>query len=131
MIKKILLGLLLLVAVLFAVLLVNTLRFSSIQSQEATLPAPEVSEKALANFKGAINIKTISYGDPSKVDTTQFIAFHNYLERTYPLIHTQLKREKVDHFSLLYTWEGKNASLKPVILMAHQDVVPIEEGTEK
>lgn len=131
MIKKILLGLLIIVAVLFTVLLINTLRFSSNQSHEAALPAPEVSEKALADFKGAINIKTISYGDPSKVDTAQFIAFHGYLQKTYPLIHAQLKREKVDHFSLLYTWEGKNPQLKPVILMAHQDVVPIEEGTEK
>ena len=131
MIKKILFGLLVAVAVLFAVILVNTIRFSSIQPHEATLRAPEVSEKELTNFTNAIKIKTISYGDPSKTDTSQFIAFHDYLEKTYPLIHAQLKREKVDRFSLLYTWEGKNPQLKPVVLMAHQDVVPIEAGTEK
>src|SRR5882672_1184718 len=131
MIKKILLGLLGIVAVLVAVLLFNTIRFSSIQSHEAALPAPEVTEKTLTNFTGAINFKTISFGDASQFDSTQFIAFHNYLEKTYPLVHTQLKREQVKRFSLLYTWEGKNSQLKPVVLMAHQDVVPIEAGTEK
>jgi len=31
----------------------------------------------------------------------------------------------------LYKWVGKNASLKPYIIMAHQDVVPIEEASRK
>ena len=131
MIKKILLGLMGAVAVLIVVLLFNTIRFSSIQTHEAALPAPEVTEKALTNFTGAIHFKTISFGNASLFDSVQFIAFHDYLEKAYPLVHAQLKKEKVARFSLLYTWEGKNPQLKPVILMAHQDVVPIEEGTEK
>jgi carboxypeptidase PM20D1 len=131
MIKKILLGLLFALIALVAVVLFNTFRFSSIQQKGAALPAPEVTEQALDHFKGAVNIKTVSYLDASKIDTTQFVTFHQYLEKTYPLIHAQLKLEKVARFSLLYTWEGKNPQLKPAILMAHQDVVPIEEGTEK
>jgi carboxypeptidase PM20D1 len=131
MIKKILLWSLFALLILFAVVLFKTLQFSSNQMKEVAFPAPEVSEKALADFKGAINIKTISYGDVAQIDTTQFLAFHDYLEKTYPLIHSQLKREKVARFSLLYTWEGKNPQLKPAILMAHQDVVPIEEATQK
>ena len=131
MIKKFLFGLLGAVAVLVVVVLVITLQFSSIQQNETAVPAPEVSEQALANFTGAIRIKTVSYADAAKIDSTQFTAFHSYLEKTYPLIHAQLKRETVNRLSLLYTWEGKNPQLKPVILMAHQDVVPIEEGTEK
>ncbi len=131
MIKKIILWLLFAVLVLVVVLVFNTLRFTSIQLHEEAFPAPEVSDKALANFKGAINIKTISYGDVALIDTTQFLAFHSYLEKTYPLIHQNLKREKISNFSLLYTWEGKNSKQKPAILMAHQDVVPIEEATQK
>ena len=129
MIKKILLGLLGALALLVAIILFNTFTFSSIQTHEAALPAPEVSEKALTNFTSAIKFKTISFGDASQFDSTQFLAFHDYLEKTYPLVHAQLKREKVKGFSLLYTWEGKNSQLKPVILMAHQDVVPIEEAS--
>jgi carboxypeptidase PM20D1 len=131
MIKKILLWSLFALLVLFAVVLFKTITFSSVQSKEVAFPAPAVTERSLANFKGAINIQTISREDASKIDTNQFLAFHDYLEKTYPLAHAQLKREKVAHFSLLYTWEGKNPQLKPAILMAHQDVVPIEEATQK
>jgi len=31
---------------------------------------------------------------------------------------------------LLFVWKGADASLKPILLVAHQDVVPIETGTE-
>ncbi|CAF3430914.1 unnamed protein product, partial [Rotaria sp. Silwood2] len=31
----------------------------------------------------------------------------------------------------LYKWQGKNTSLNPFILMAHQDVVPIEESSKE
>jgi carboxypeptidase PM20D1 len=37
--------------------------------------------------------------------------------------------EKVVGYSLVYTWKGKNPMLKPVILMAHQDVVPVEKAS--
>jgi carboxypeptidase PM20D1 len=32
---------------------------------------------------------------------------------------------------LLYTWQGSDTALKPIALLAHQDVVPIAPGTEK
>ncbi len=40
-----------------------------------------------------------------------------------------MTKEKVADYSLLFKWEGKNPALKPIVLMAHQDVVPIEEAT--
>ena len=43
--------------------------------------------------------------------------------QTYPLVHQKLKRECVNDFSLLYTWQGTRAELEPVMVMAHQDVV--------
>ena len=39
----------------------------------------------------------------------------------------KLKKEVFSSFSLLYTWEGTDPSLKPVILTAHMDVVPAGE----
>ena len=45
------------------------------------------------------------------------------LAETYPLVHQKLKREVVNGYSLLYTWDGSRPDLKPVTLMAHQDVV--------
>jgi carboxypeptidase PM20D1 len=42
-----------------------------------------------------------------------------------------LKREFVNELSLLYTWPGSDPAAKPIMLMAHQDVVPIAPGTER
>jgi len=131
MIKKLLIVLLLIVFLLAAIILIRTFSFSSRQMQLAATPAPAVSESALDHFLNSISFKTISYGDSARLDSTQFIGFRNYLSDTYPLTHAQLKREIVKGYSLLFTWEGKNKELNPIVLMAHQDVVPIEEGTEK
>ena len=48
----------------------------------------------------------------------------DFITKTYPHIAGKLTREVFNNFSLLYTWKGKNPSLKPLILMAHYDVVP-------
>ncbi|MBY0436516.1 MAG: M20 family peptidase, partial [Cyclobacteriaceae bacterium] len=89
-------------------------------------PSPE----AIAHFQQAISYKTISYGDSTLFDSTAFIGFREFLQKSYPLLHATLSREIVADYSLLYTWKGKNPELKPIVLMAHQDVVPIEEATQ-
>src|SRR5439155_10228031 len=42
-----------------------------------------------------------------------------------------LKREIISDYSLLYTWQGQDLSLEPVILLAHMDVVPVQPGSER
>lgn len=128
--KKFFLYLLLILIVLIGILLFNTFQFKSKQLDIAVIPSPPFSESALKNFQAAIRYKTISYGDSVPLDTAQFLGFHRFLESTYPLIHNNLQLEKVEEYSLLYKWEGKNISTDPVVLMAHMDVVPVEPGTE-
>lgn len=41
--------------------------------------------------------------------------------------HKRAKLEKINTLGLLYTIEGSDESLKPVLLMAHQDVVPVAD----
>ena len=57
-------------------------------------------------------------------------AFHQFLERSFPLVHSKLKREDVAGGSLLYTWQGTDPSAPALLLTAHQDVVPVEAGSE-
>ncbi|KAL8277506.1 hypothetical protein RQP46_010061 [Phenoliferia psychrophenolica] len=52
-----------------------------------------------------------------------------YLEKTFPLLHDTLDLELIALYGRLYTWEGSDKSLKPMILMAHQDVVPVNPST--
>jgi carboxypeptidase PM20D1 len=60
----------------------------------------------------------------------EFRKLHAYLEQRFPRVHASLKRETVNGLSLLYTWAGTDANARPVVLMAHQDVVPLEPFTE-
>lgn len=115
---------------LLAVVVYNTFRFSSVQVLTNSGPAPTLSDSSIRHFQQAIRFKTISYGDSSKFDSTQFLEFRKFLELTYPNLHAKLTREVVADYSLLYTWKGANTALKPIVLMAHQDVVPIEEASQ-
>ena len=129
MFKKILLAIIIAFAVLITVLLVNTFRFKSKQLSIEATTTPAAAEVSIHHFQEAITHKTISYGDPALFDSANFIGFRKFLAVTYPKVHEKLSLEVVASYSLLYKWEGKNAALKPIILMAHQDVVPIEEAT--
>lgn len=67
-------------------------------------------------------------------DGGDFDAFHNVLKQVFPLLHTHL--QKVDLSSvagnrnyadvLLFKWDGISHD-NPLVLMAHQDVVPADE----
>ena len=41
-----------------------------------------------------------------------------WLESTYPAFHAAAKREIVNGESLLFTWQGADASLPPILLLA-------------
>lgn len=128
--KKFIQGLLLLLAFLIVILLFNTFQFKSRQLQVEKVSPPELSPESLHRFQQAIQFQTVSNADSAKFDSTQFNAFHRFLKASYPLVHSKLSYEWVRDYSLLYKWEGKSPEKKPIVLMAHQDVVPVEPGTE-
>ncbi len=89
------------------------------------------AKRCQEHLSKAISIPTISYPDKEKIDFTQFDKFHAFLEEAFPLIHKTLKKEVVQEASLIYHWKGTREDLEPIALLAHQDVVPISEGTEQ
>jgi carboxypeptidase PM20D1 len=94
------------------------------------LPVVNATDAA-QRLAAALRFQTISNQDSLLQDNSQFTGFHQYLEQTFPEVHSKLEKETVAGLSLLVRWQGKNAELKPVLLMSHQDVVPVEAGTEK
>jgi carboxypeptidase PM20D1 len=113
------------------ILVINAFRFTSKQLQVPLIkPAHFQADSLAAHLSGAIRIQTVSRQDWSQVDTSQFLHLHAYLKRLYPLTFSKLQVESIG-YSLLLTWEGTDSALKPILLMAHQDVVPIAPGTEK
>ncbi|MDR2647270.1 MAG: M20/M25/M40 family metallo-hydrolase [Oscillospiraceae bacterium] len=120
-----------LLAVFLAVTAIRAAFFVPKKNNHAPLADESVDrERAARHLTGAIQIPTISYPEKDKVDWAAFERFHDYLRETYPLIHKHLTREVVAEAALLYCWKGKNAALKPIALLSHQDVVPISGGTE-
>lgn len=128
--KKVILFILTSLLILISIIAFKTITAPNLQSKVAYKSAPALDSNSIKHFQQAITYQTISYGDASKWDSVPFINFRKFLETTYPLVHQKLQREIIGNYSLLYTWKGSNTSLKPYILMAHQDVVPIEEATK-
>lgn len=87
-------------------------------------------DDAVRRLSKAIQFETISNQNPEDIQGDEFTRMHHYLKTEFPLIHSNLNREIINHYSLLYTWEGKRPDLKPIMLTCHLDVVPVEPGTE-
>lgn len=126
--KKVLLRLFLLVVfIISAVLLFNT--FTSYTKQVA-VPAVQgevVNDSVLTRLSAALKIPSISR--PFQVDTAALDALHQLIDSNYTRVGRALRRTRVNRYSLLYRWEGKNTNLAPVLIMAHQDVVPVSDET--
>ena len=132
MIRKILYGLLAVLLLLAAVLGFNTWRKGSRQIDVAPIAKLQVDEAAVAErLAETVRLRTVSSRDDAALSADQFAQLHTLLQARFPKLHAELKREVVGGLSLLYTWQGSNAAAQPILLMAHQDVVPVAPGTEK
>ena len=135
--KQLLMGLGALLLILVTVLLVRTFTFGGAPAnvQQVELPEPPAisAEAAAQNLSRAIQFRTItlSSGDPRPGQEGPWLELQAWLEETYPAFHAAADKETVPGgYTVLYTWEGSDASLDPILLMAHQDVVPVNIGTE-
>jgi carboxypeptidase PM20D1 len=81
--------------------------------------------RAVQKLQALIRIPTVSYREPERVDTAAFDAFVAELARQFPLLHERLDLTRVHTHGLLFHWPGASAE-RPVVLMAHLDVVPVE-----
>jgi Gly-Xaa carboxypeptidase len=113
--------------------LLPTTKTPALSQMENYLDSSKFRNESIARMAGAIQIPSESYddlgpvGEDKRWDTMYDLAA--YLERTFPLVYSTLKLEKVNTHGLLFTWKGSEESLKPTVLMAHQDVVPVAEST--
>lgn len=113
-------------------LLFNTLRLQRASEFVEDAPKPSIDKSSTSqHLAEAIRHKTISKLNMNDEDRKPFLALHDWMARTYPLIADKLDKKVINDLSLLYTWKGSDPNLKPVLLNAHMDVVPAEEKTLK
>ena len=103
-------------------------------SVDTILHDPAFRNSSIEKLSNAVRIPTVVQDkNPNPADDPDFYKhfyeLHDYFEKTFPNIHKHLKLEKVNELGLLYTWEGSDPDLKPLLLMAHQDVVPVNNET--
>jgi carboxypeptidase PM20D1 len=120
------------ICLLVAIIVIRTIRFASRQIQVP--PSNEISFAAGAAVKRlslAIQHKTVSEQNLTAAAGAEFARFHQLLSESFPAVHSRLVREVIGGYSLLYTWKGKDESLKPLLLIGHMDVVPVDPESEK
>ncbi|OCF36827.1 Gly-X carboxypeptidase [Kwoniella heveanensis CBS 569] len=90
-------------------------------------------ELAAKRLSKAVQINTESYDNfPKNASDPVFdkhYAFAHFIENEYTKLYTDIKHETVNVHGHLFTWEGSNKSLKPILLMAHIDTVPVLPAT--
>jgi len=129
-----------LAGVVFLVLLLIVLGRTLLIPSKQIGPLPHTREsidqqKVAQDLGGAIAFQTISWegggGDEQRKATREaFAGLHAYFEKRFAQVYAKLDHEIVGENNLLFAWKGSDASLTPILLMGHQDVVPVEAGTE-
>jgi carboxypeptidase PM20D1 len=116
---------------LAAFVLFRTAMYTSSEKEVPPTALIDVDSLTIAEHLGRIlRCDTISNADPEHEDWQAFKGLKQELAGMYPRLHRTLAVETVNRHSLLYTWQGSDLELKPILFAAHMDVVPVEPGTE-
>ena len=97
-------------------------------------PQPPICDEAVSFDKDAaisalaelVKCKTVSHSDPALEDNAEFEKLIGKLPELYPNVFKTCDFQQMPHRGLLFKWAGKAAG-DPTILMAHYDVVPVNE----
>ena len=115
------------VVILITEILIRTLRFKP-------LPQPEILDdevkfddnSSISALAQLIRCKTVSYYDSSLEDDAEFEKLISLLPKLYPNVFKVCEFKQLPDRALLFKWTGKER-VEPTVLMAHYDVVPVDE----
>lgn len=81
--------------------------------------------QAVSRFAGALRCATVTMTDGEDSGTAEdFGRLHDHLMESYPVLHREYPPRTPGGMSLLFVLPGSDPKLKPLLLSAHQDVVP-------
>ncbi|PJJ72652.1 carboxypeptidase PM20D1 [Diaminobutyricimonas aerilata] len=87
-------------------------------------PLTDADRAAVENLRALVRVPTVSL--PDAVDASTLDAFAAVLADRYPRVHARADVERIADHSLLFRIHGRGTA-DPVVLMAHYDVVPVDE----
>jgi carboxypeptidase PM20D1 len=124
----------LIAAIIFlaAIIFIRTALFARPQkSVEPVTPMEVDAQRIAGKLSEGVRCKTISNTDPTKVDQHAFLQIRMVIEKSFPYVNRFLEKHETGTNSLMYIWKGTNEQLKPIVLMGHLDVVPVDDATLK
>lgn len=94
----------------------------------------EFRRGSVKRWSKAIQVDTQVFDQPPGVDESpetwaKFKQFHAYLKKTYPSVFEKMEVSTVNTYGLVFHWKGLDKRLKPLMLTAHQDTVPVQKDT--
>lgn len=113
--------------ILVAVVLVRAFLFKPAPlPQPAPMTEKPDADKVIDHLQQLIRCRTVSNLDRSLEDDDAFEALYDLLPKLYPNVYRTCECVCPNDRSLIYVWKGRSSE-KPVVLMAHYDVVPVRQ----
>lgn len=82
-----------------------------------------VSEEVVRRFAGGLQLPTVSHIERSENNFAVYDSFLLYVRTSYPRVFTNLTDTLINGHDMLLRWQGRDKTLKPILFMAHYDVV--------
>ena len=115
------------VGLLLAVVLLRAILFvPKKQPVSDTTSVAFDKEKTISALQQLVKCKTISYPDSAMEDDGEFEKLIGLLPGLYPQVFRVCEFTRLPDRALLFRWKGKSSD-SPSVLMAHYDVVPVDE----
>lgn len=112
---------------IIAVVIIRALRFKpDVHTVENVESVEFDRDRAIENLRQLVRCKTVSYRDSSLEDDSEFEKLIGLLPELYPSVFNTCTFERLPDRALLFHWKGANNG-DPAVLMAHYDVVPVNE----
>ena len=116
-----------LILLLIAVILVRTFLFTPEKTADVEPEAINFDREAnIQALSELVKCKTVSYADAALEDEEEFEKLIDKLPELYPSVMETCTLMRLPGRALLFRWYGKSEG-EAAVLMAHYDVVPVEE----
>ena len=120
-----------LLAALAALILVVLLRTAAFKPKARPADTPEALDydapAAVDALGRLVRCKTVSYYDKTQEDDREFEKLIALLPELYPQVTKTCQLTRLPDRGLLYRWQGREPG-PAAVLMAHYDVVPVDEA---
>lgn len=110
-----------------AILLIRTAAFKP-KNEKRAIPQEEEFDKeaAVSALAELVKCKTVSSYKKEEEDDGEFEKLISLLPKLYPYVFATCEFMRLEDRALLFHWKGKSVC-EPAVLMAHYDVVPVNE----